>query len=142
MLYDPGLVSLILVGIPIVGFQKGTFIVAKRTSDTFKVEVGSQGDSTTVRSRDKTGEIEVTLMAESPSNQALSTLHAADELTGVSIGPSMAVDVLGTTEVFAAMSRIKKVADVEFSGEATARKWTIICAPEIEINAGMAVVPG
>jgi hypothetical protein len=141
MLYDPGSISLTVLGVSIYGYQKGTFIKAERNAKTYSQEVGSQGDVTSVRSLDKSGKINFTLQQESTCNDLLSSLMASSELVPTVYGTTFAKDSLGTTRIMAAVSRLEGWPAVEFADSATGREWVVLCN-DLEPNVGGGVVPG
>ncbi len=123
--YDPGVVVITFGPWVITGYADGTFVKASRNEDTFKVYVGADGSPSRSRSRNKSGTIEVTLAQTSPSNDALASAAAADELLGTGIYPAMVKDLNGTTLVSAAEAWVRKPADVEEGKEVAGRPWTI-----------------
>lgn len=68
-LYDPLKVSVIINGVPIKGFAKGTFVEFSYNEPRTSTEVGAQGDPNTALSRDRSGKLKFTLMNNQPSNQ-------------------------------------------------------------------------
>lgn len=129
--YDPGLVTVIIGGRTMVGFHSGSFVKVSRKTDTWKHEKGSQGDGVRTRSRDKSGELVITLQATSPSNADLREIMEADE-NPLGIPDTVAVLVkyngINGAELWAAKDGwINKPADGEFGDEHTPREWTITC---------------
>jgi hypothetical protein len=96
---------------------------------------GADGQVVRVASADKRGEITVTLMASSLSNDFLSAQAALDDLTGINTQPLLIKDLLGTTLISAQQAWIKKPADVEFGKEAGTREWVFECG-ELNILVG------
>jgi len=138
--YDPKQVIVAFRGIELLGYAEGTFVVAERLEDAFSMEVGSQGDITRVRSRNRTGSITVTLMAGSAVNDSLSAIATSDELTGLGYGSAIVKDLNGNTLVTAAQAWIRKVPNVEYAGDSRgSREWVFDCA-ELVVNVGGAVV--
>lgn len=123
--YDPGLIVVQYGPYLLTGFADGTFVKASRNEDTFKVYVGADGTPARSRSRNKSGTMELTLAQTSPSNDALSAAHAADELLGAGVYPFMIKDLNGTTLVAAAEAWVTKPADVEEGKEVTGRAWKL-----------------
>ncbi len=137
--YDPGLIVLSLAGIPIGNFAEGTFVTAERATDAFATQVGAGGDVTRVRSRNKTGTVTFTVMAESPSNDALSALHLQDEALGTGAGTLSLTNLNGTTLVEAPIAWIQKVANVTYGDQAEGREWVVACS-QLEMFVGGALV--
>lgn len=111
--YDPLKVSFTFLGIAIKGFAKGTMIKVSRNSDNYKLAIGSQGEGCRTRSQDKSGTIEITLMASSPSNDYLSACVDADDLNGSGVGTGMVKDAGGTALASAQNAWVRKIADLE-----------------------------
>lgn len=136
--YDPGKVAVSFNGIQIQGIAPDTFVRVARTTDAYAKEVGAGGDVTRVRSRDRSGEVTITLMAASPTNDLLSAVHASDELLNDGVGELQVQDNLGTTILVAANAWIKKLPEVEFGSEGGTREWMFECA-ELEMLVGGSV---
>ena len=137
--YDPGRVTVVFKGILLRGFMDGTFVNAERTEDGFSMAVGAAGDVTRVRNRNRTGTVTVTLKAESPSNDALSTVARLDELFGLGTGSLMVRDLLNRTIIAADSAWIRKVPAAPFADEASGREWMFDCA-ELEMFIGGAIL--
>ena len=121
--YAPKHVQVIVFGNILSGFAPGTYINAEREVDAFAKEVGADGEVARVQSANKSGEITLTLMQTSDSNNILSNLAVADELNRSSIGPIIIKDSLGTTVLFSGEGWIRKLPAVEMSDELTPREW-------------------
>ncbi len=127
--YDPKKIPIIFGGQLISGFADGTFITIKRQTDAFTSMAGADGEVAVVQSADKRGEIVITLLQTSASNDILSAKMAAQELSGIVGEPFLAKDLLGTTLAASDACWIKKYADVELGKEVSAREWTLECNP-------------
>jgi hypothetical protein len=123
--YNPAQVQCIVAGIPISGYADGTFITCGRDNDAFSSGSGSDGEGWRAKSNDRTGTLTLTLLQTSESNDALSALAIADELSGDGVGPLMLKDGSGRTLFAAETCWIAKTADVEFAREVTGREWMI-----------------
>lgn len=134
--YDPGLVDLIAVGIPISGFAEGTFIVVEREADAYTKSVGSDGEVSRTRNRNLSGTITFTTMATSPVNLLLSGVALADENFGTGVFPSSVSDNSGLSLHIAAESWIRKVPNAEFADERGNREWIIDCADLSMLSGG------
>lgn len=126
--YDPFRIAMSFRGIPLLAPQEGTFLVAERMEDAYSMAVGSTGDVTRVRSRNRTGSLTVTLQQSSPTNDQLSAIAALDERSNLGYGEFFAKDMNGTTIVQAPVAWIRKVANVEYGDEALPREWVFDCA--------------
>jgi len=123
--YDPALIVVTFAGIQIGGYAAGTFVKSERSEDAFSKKSGSKGDITRVRSRDRSGSITVTLMAESPTNDQLSARAVIDEVSGLGSGAAFIKNLNGTTLVTAPHAWIRKLPVVEYGNEAGDREWVI-----------------
>ncbi len=129
--YDPGkvILSIGLSPSPITGYQKGTFIKVARDAQAFMKFVGSDGEVTRVRNRNRAGSLEITLQQGSQSNATLSAIAKADELTGAGVFPITLMDMSGTdpkTTAAATQGWIRKMPDASFGGESEeGRVWII-----------------
>ncbi len=133
--YDPQKVILSFGGIVITGYAKGSFIKAKRNTDTFKTVVGAAGEESWDKSADRSGEVEVTLMATSQDNDAFSAMLAADELAGTGLAPLLGKDLNGTTLFHAAFARLAKPADIERAVDQGNAVW-VLRTTNLEIFVG------
>lgn len=126
--FDPKQFNLLVGGIPIGGYADGTFISFMRSNDTFTKVSGTDGIVSRALSADTSGEIVITLAQTSPSNDALSAIHTADEISGDGVVPVLIEDKSGRTKALSAFAWIRKPADSEFGKEIANREWTLDCA--------------
>ena len=134
--HDPAKVSLIFDDISVKQFAKGTMIKVAYDEDQFTDAVGGDGRAVRMRNANRSGKIEFTLMAASPSNDALSNKALADFLDGTGVASVQVKDGTGTTRAHDANAWILKVADAEHSSEpGMERAWTIRC-PHLESFVG------
>jgi len=112
-MYDPQSHDVVVDGTPIVGFAEGTFIKASFNEPQWSLKVGSDGFATRVRNANRSGKIEITLMASSPSNDYLNGLAQADRDTGAGIVPTLVKDRQGTARAQAGLSWINQIAPLE-----------------------------
>lgn len=131
--YDPGLVILTVGGVPINGFADGTFISVERSEDSFTKVSGADGIVSRARSRDKSGEITITLAQTSPSNDVLTALNSVDETTGAGVVPVLCKDLSGRSVLFSAFAWIRKPAGAAFAKEILDREWIMDCA-DLDMN--------
>ena len=137
--YDPGKVFVSFQGIQVTGYAEGTFVSVERAEDAFEMAVGSGGDVTRVRNRNRCGSVTVTLMAESPTNDLLTAVAKSDELFGDGYGAVMVKDGNGTSIYAASTAWIRKMPTSEYADGASTREWTFDCA-ELDMNPGGALV--
>lgn len=133
--YDPKKVVCIVGGAIITGYADGTFINCERNVDTFSRAVGADGETTRIRSNDKSGKITITLQAASDSNAIMSGFALADELSNRGVVPVLIQDTLGTTLVTATRAWVTKVANIEQAKEMSTRAW-VMETDEIVMFAG------
>lgn len=136
--YDPAKVVVTFAGIPIRGFQEGTFVSVERDEDTFEKAVGATGDVTRVRKRNKAGRATITLQQASPTNDELSARALLDEQTGRGYGPFMVKDLNGITLAHAEVAWLVKPASIAFASGAEAREWMIDLA-DVSMTVGGSV---
>lgn len=122
--YNPKKVIVTWLGHTFTGYADGTFIGVEQTSDAFSMQIGGDGEGARTASADESGNVKLTLMQTSASNDFLSQQLAKDRLTNLNTGPLFVKDASGRTLVAAQEAWIKKSANVEFGKEASAREWT------------------
>jgi hypothetical protein len=137
--YDPARVVVTFRGIPIRGYAEGTFVSVERDEDSFEKAVGSQGDVTRVRKRNRAGSATLTLQQASPTNDELSAIMLLDEASGTGYGPLLVKDLNGTTLASAAVAWLVRPATTSFADGAESREWKIDCA-ELTMTVGGALV--
>lgn len=125
--YDPKLITVVFGGIVLSGYADGELVKVERDEDTFSKSVGAHGDTTRVRNRNRNGMITVRLQAESDTNDKLSAIHAADELTGTGTRPVQVKNLNGTTVHSAQTAWLRKPPESGFAKEASVREWVIDC---------------
>lgn len=128
--YNPKQVTVSFGAIIVQGFNDGPFIKTVRNSDAYTVKVGAHGDVTRVRSLDRTGQVTITLLAESPTNDLLSFQANLDEASdaGGAVAPLMIKDLNGLTLMIAENAWIMKYPEVEHATDASPREWVLECA--------------
>lgn len=136
--YDPGLVTVTVGGRTMVGYHSGSFVTVSRNTDTWKHEKGAQGDGVRTRSRDKSGQIVITLQSTSPSNGDLKDIARDDEdpnATPETVAAMVKYNGADGKEIWSAKDAwVLKPADGEFGDEHTPREWTIVCDELIWAN--------
>ena len=123
--YSPAEVQVIIGGNIMSGFSDGTFITAEREDDAYTKHVGADGEVGRTKSANKSGEVALTLAQYSGSNDVLSGLALADELSDSGIVPVIIKDTKGTTILFSGEGWVRKLPVVEFGDEITDREWIL-----------------
>ncbi len=134
--YSPKDVTVIIAGTQISGFAEDTFVSVERDEDSFTKVVGADGEVSRTASADKSGTITVTLLATSASNDILSALAVADEISLAGLFPVLIKDELGSSIHTAASAWIQKAAGKEYAAEIGENEWLIQCANLIEFTGG------
>lgn len=126
--WDNSQIIISLGGVQLLGLASGTTVKVARMTPTFKSTVGSGGDVVRSRSRDKRATVTITVLASSPANDYLSSLHATDMATGNGVQPLLIKDLNGSTVIDSAQAWPTQPPDAEFSDEQPTRDWVIECA--------------
>ena len=143
--YNAKSVVVVIAGIPIQGFAKGSFVKVKLNADIVEQEIGAHGDSVRTISQDLSGTIEIMLQQTSPSNAALTALVLRDRpldreaQAGLGAGPSIVEDLNGTILASTDYSWVKTLPEADYSEKAGNRTWIIECA-ELRLLHGGAVI--
>lgn len=126
--FDPKDVIITVGGFPMGGFADGEFFSFERTNDAFTMTVGADGDTTRVKSNDRSGACTITLDQSSNSNAILSGFASADELTNLGIVPVLVKEIGGSTTLFSGNGWVQKLPVVSYGKETTTRVWVIAMA--------------
>ena len=133
--YDPKGVVATVGGIPISGYADGTFINISRQNDAYSSVAGADGEVSRAKSNDKRGELTLTLLQTSLSNDVLSGIAQLDERSNSGVVPIMVKDISGLTTFFSGSGWIRKVPDSEFGKEISNREWAFELA-EMDVFVG------
>lgn len=134
--YDPKSVIFTFRGVPLTGYAPGTFVTVSRASDGVSLVVGSDGETTRVRSRNRSGTITLTLRAESPSNDVLTAAYLADEKgLATGRGPAGLTDLSGSSVVVSQDAWIQKLPDMGFGDSSGTREW-IFATGDLDMRPG------
>lgn len=123
--YDPELVVITFGSITATMFGPDTFCKVSRDEDTFTKQVGSDGKVVRSRNRNRSGTIEITLQALSPTNDLLSAMHKLDEESGTGVAPFQVKDLNTTTLCSAQNAWVKKPPDMERAKETGVCVWVL-----------------
>ena len=134
--YDPAEVHVIYGAHKIEGYGKDTFVEVSRNSPAFSMEVGAAGHAVAIKSNDRSGYIQVTLLQTSLSNNVLSAFANASDLAAGGIAlPILMRDALGTALCSCAAALIEKQADVRCGTSHQERVWRFLCGTLL-VNVG------
>lgn len=137
--YDADAISITVAGLPIdSGYDDGEFLRIEQESDDFTDKVGTDGEVTRSKTKDRRATVSIILMQTSTGNALLSGLNNIDRAAGngAGVGPFLARDRQGLALYAAAECWISKPPDVSFDREATAREWTIRIADLVRFDGG------
>lgn len=137
--YDPREIKAAFKNIEIRGFAKGTFISVKRSSPTWSMQVSADGEVTRVRSRDKTGTIQFTLVAGSACNKQLALVMKSDEQNADGIGVVSVRDQNGNDKHISEKAWLVQPPEVDYAEDAGVRVWMIQCT-DLDTFSGGSVV--
>ena len=103
---------------------------------TWSDQVGADGEMTRVRSRNTSGEVTLTLVAATATNQALALLQLEDEQFGTGVGVLSIRDTNGLDLHKSNQAWITMPPEAEYAKEATNREWTFRCKNLITNSGG------
>ena len=123
--YDPADILITFGPSIISGFSASAIVTVTRNAGTYTQKTGADGEAVRNRSHDKSGQIKITLMQTSGSNDILSAYAQLDELDNIGKFPVLVKDKAGRSLYAAAEAWVSKPADAAFANEAGDREWTI-----------------
>ena len=138
--YDPKANVITLGPLILQGFAENKFLSAKRVTATFSTQVGASGEVARSKSNDRRGQVTLTTIASSITNDALSALAILDEQTGGGVGAFQVVDLNGTTLLHAQNAWVSKMPDTELGKELGETEWMIEC-DSLDVFRG-GIIPG
>lgn len=135
--YDPTRVKATWGGIPLLeGIAKGTFITLERRSPTWKLPVGTDGETARIRTNDFTGVVKFTLRNGSRTNTGLAAALQADEITGITVSPFGLGDFAGATLWASPLAFLEGWPKESFGDTEETRQWSLLCSPLIPLPGG------
>lgn len=123
--YNSANVTMVFGGKLITGWADGDFVKVSFNEDAVMLTVGTDGIGTRSFSRNTSGNVEITLMASSPSNDYFSAVYLADQQSQTGALPFLLRDASGLTLVTAETMWVKKMSDVMFSRQVSQRVITL-----------------
>jgi len=140
--YDVDEVDIIVFGKKLTGAADGTKVKVGRNARTFTLKVGSGGEGTRSKSNDKSGYIEVSLMASSDDNAFLTGIMLADEVANAGVVPVLVKDKSGADLHQASNAFIEGPPDAEYATEVGTRTWRFLTDDlDMALNGNNAVTP-
>lgn len=134
--YSPDQITIAIGAIRVDGFADGTFVALEQETPTFSKVTGADGKTTRVKSLNRSGQVTITLMQTSLSNDFLSALHIVDRDTpGGATVPMFIRDRGGRSLFTAAQCWISTPPKPEYSRDNSTREWVIEFA-KVERNDG------
>lgn len=122
--YDPQKVNLVVDGIAITGFAKGSMITVERNEDSALPYIGNQGDGAYAENADKSGKIKIVLMQTSPSVELLD--RKSDEKGESAMFSTSIIDSnSGATNATGSDCRVLKPASKGYDKEVKEREFEI-----------------
>lgn len=126
--YDPKEVHVIIGGTPISGFADGTFVQISFDEQQWNKVTGADGLTSRSKSNNFGGQVTITLLQTSNSNDVLSAIWNRDRRSNDGVVTLLVKDALGRTTWSAAQAWIQKMVDQDFSKETEEREWVFDCA--------------
>lgn len=125
--YDPLQIKVAFKAVTAHGFAKGTFVKVKRSQPVWSIQIGADGEVVRIRSRDKTGTIELTLQAASETNLAFANIVKSDELNSDGVGTASVRDLNGLDKHTSEKAWLEGPPPSEYATDAGDRTWVIHC---------------
>ena len=125
--HDPTRVVAIWAALPLTGFAPGRFITVRRDAPVWTTVDGTNGEFKRVRSRKKSGTVEIVLRASSRTNRALGIFLKADENSGTIIAPLTITDTLNGSLHFSSRAYIERFPEMSYSVEEGDILWRFRC---------------
>ena len=117
------------------GKAPDTFATLSREEDSFKTQVGSDGETTRSSTKNTLGKLVLNVQQASPFNSYLQSKVNADERDGSGIAPIRVSDGKGSYIAISPNAFVMKPADNAFGSESGTREWTIML-PDMKIIGG------
>ena len=125
--YDPRRILVTFGPLPLVGLAPGRFVTARRDAATWSTVDGTNGEFKRIRSRKKSGSVEVILRGTAPVNRVLGILANADERAGNVFATLAVTDTLNGALFFSRSAYIERFPEMVYSKEEGDIAWNFIC---------------
>ena len=135
--FDPVKVVVVLGGVPILGFTRGTAVEIAYTSPLWTEKTDLSGKLVRSKTNDLSAIVTLTLDQSSPSNAYLSRLAQRDLLAGSGSGVFSITDLNGATFYTSAQAYVKAYPNSAWGAESDARAWQIVCSRLVGFESGL-----
>lgn len=112
-------------GVPLAGMGEDGFVKVTPKTPTFSTKVGADGLVVRSQSADERVDIEITLLAASPSNAVLQSFHTVDRASGVAVVPVAVMDLHGRVVSTIPQAWIVQEPDLEHAKEDGQVTWVL-----------------
>lgn len=127
--YSPEDVIVLIAGlVRVTGFVSNTFISIEKDIPAYSTRESADGVVSRVHRPSNTFTTRLILANTSPSNDVLTIIAKADELTQMAKFPMIIKDTRGSSILFAQTCWIEGIPDSDFDSSITSRSWVIKCA--------------
>lgn len=113
--------------IPLIGLAPGRFITGRRDVATWTSVDGTNGEFKRIRSRKKSGTVEVVLRGTAPVNRVLGILARSDERAGSVFSTLAVTDTLNGALFLSRSAYIERFPEMVYSKDEGDITWKFIC---------------
>ena len=125
--YDPTRVIVTFGAMPLLNVSPGRFVTVRRDEAVWSKVHGTNGELKRIRSRPKSGTVEVVLKGTSPSNRALGILTKIDEEHGSVLAPLAITDALNGGFFLGTEAYIERFPEMTYGQQEGDITWRFIC---------------
>ena len=124
--FDPSKIVFSLNDYQVTGFIEGSFLEVIQSSPYFRTARGIRGKSTRVRTRDRSGVVNIRLMQTSPDNEVLSKIVEQDDANQTAMLSATLRDVGGQSGLQFGGAFLEGPPNIGFSStETQLREWKL-----------------
>ena len=125
--YDPTRVIVTFGFLPLVSVAPGRFVTVRRDVPVWSKIHGTNGELKRIRSRPKSGTVEVVLKGTSPTNRALGILAKIDEENGNLFAPLAITDALNGGFFLSTEAYLEGYPEMSYGQQEGDITWRFIC---------------
>jgi hypothetical protein len=125
--YDPTRVIITFGLMPLIGVAPGRFVSVRRDVPVWSKVHGTNGELKRIRSRPKSGTVDVVLKGTSPANRALGVLMKVDEEHGTLLAPLAITDALNGGFFLSTEAYIEGFPEMSYGQQEGDVTWRFIC---------------